>query len=187
MPIVLFLCLSLSSLLSSASASEPAAGGAMSAYEVLKSHGLPMGLLPKGIQDFRVDGEGRFEVRLEAACTARFESQSEVRFNSTVSGTLSYGQIAPLSGVAAQELFLWFPVRGIRVDIPSSGLIYFDVGVIYKRFSLSLFETPPDCIPLSSFSEALGEGSRIARLVSKSQLGELRYNLDQKGARGVVL
>ncbi|KAG1363401.1 hypothetical protein COCNU_11G002280 [Cocos nucifera] len=160
----------------------------MSAYDVLKSHGLPMGLLPKGIKEFQVDEEGRFEVRLEAACTAKFESQSEVRFNSTVSGTLSYGQIAPLSGVAAQELFLWFPVRGIRVDIPSSGLIYFDVGVIYKRFSLSLFETPPDCSPLSSsFSEALGEGSRIARLVSKSQLGELRYKLDQEGARGVVL
>ncbi|XP_010927630.3 uncharacterized protein At5g01610 [Elaeis guineensis] len=187
--IVLFFYFSLCSLLSSVTAASEAAGAAMSAYDVLKSHGLPIGLLPKGIKNFQVDEEGRFEVRLEAACTAKFESQSEVRFNSTVAGTLSYGQIAPLSGVAAQELFLWFPVRGIRVDIPSSGLIYFDVGVIYKRFSLSLFETPPDCIPLStaSFAEPLAEGSRIARLVSKSQLGELRYNLDREGARGVVL
>ena len=45
-------------------------------------------------------------------------------------------------------------------------------GIIYKRFSLSLFETPSDCIPLSSssFSEPLAEGSRIARLISKVRL-----------------
>ncbi|XP_008787737.1 uncharacterized protein LOC103705697 [Phoenix dactylifera] len=169
----LLFCLSISCLLSSAAA--------MSAYEVLKSHGLPMGLLPKGVRDFQVDGDGRFEVRLDAACTAKFESQSEVRFNSTVAGTLSYGQIAALSGVAAQELFLWFPVRGIRVDIPSSGLIYFDVGVIYKRFSLSLFETPLDCIPFSSSS------SSEARLPSKNRSGKLRYTLDQQDAQRPVL
>lgn len=27
----------------------------------------------------------------------------------------------------------------------SSGLIHFDVGVVDKQFSLSLFESPPDC------------------------------------------
>lgn len=31
------------------------------------------------------------------------------------------------------------------MDIPSSGLIYFDVGVVSKQFSLSFFETPHDC------------------------------------------
>lgn len=30
------------------------------------------------------------------------------------------------------------------MDILSSGLIYFDVGVVYKQLSLSLFENPPD-------------------------------------------
>jgi len=46
---------------------------------------------------------------------------------------------------AGQGIFLWFPVKVIRVDIPSTGFIYFDVGVIYKQLSLSLFEDPPDC------------------------------------------
>lgn len=55
------------------------------------------------------------------------------------------GKIGELSGVSQQELFLWFPVRCIRVDDPSSGLIYFDVGVVDKQFSLSLFEDPRDC------------------------------------------
>ncbi|KAK7817634.1 hypothetical protein CFP56_042601, partial [Quercus suber] len=85
---------------------------------------------------------------LDQACNAKFESQ--LHYDRNISGTLSFGQIAGLSGVSAQELFLWFPVKGIRVDIPSSGLIYFDVGVVFKQFSLSLFETPPDCMELTT-------------------------------------
>ncbi|RWW13697.1 hypothetical protein BHE74_00059547 [Ensete ventricosum] len=120
-----------------------ASGG--SAYEVLRSHGLPIGLLPKGVREFYVDGEGRFEARLYAPCTAKFES--EVRYNASIVGTISPGQIAGLSGVAAQDLFLWFPVRAIRLDEQTSGVIHFDVGVVDKRFTLSLFEFPPDCAP----------------------------------------
>lgn len=115
-----------------------------SIYDALRSHGLPMGLLPKGVTDFAMDeATGRFEAHLDQACNAKFEC--ELHYDRNVSGTMSYGQIGALSGVAAQELFLWFPVKGIRVDVPSSGIIYFDVGVVHKQFSLSLFETPPDC------------------------------------------
>ncbi|CAN4105308.1 unnamed protein product [Withania somnifera] len=117
---------------------------ASSIYDVLNSHGLPVGLLPKGITNFSIDPlSGRFEVHLPQSCAAQFEIH--LRYDSTVSGTLNYGQISDISGVAAQELFLWFSVKGIRVDIPSSGLIYFDVGVVSKQFSLSFFETPRDC------------------------------------------
>ncbi|XP_055827863.1 uncharacterized protein LOC129896073 [Solanum dulcamara] len=115
-----------------------------SIYDVLNSHGLPVGLLPKGITNFSIDpASGRFEVHLPQSCAAQFETH--LRYDSTVSGTLNYGQISEISGVAAQELFLWFSVKGIRVDIPSSGLIYFDVGVVSKQFSLSFFEIPRDC------------------------------------------
>ena len=115
-----------------------------SIYEVLHAHGLPKGLLPKGVKDFGIGDDGRFWAHLDRACNAKFES--ELHYDMNVSGTLSYGQIGALSGISAQELFLWFPVKGIRVDIPSSGLIYFDVGVVHKQFSLSLFETPPECM-----------------------------------------
>lgn len=150
-----------------------------SAYEVLRRHGLPSGLLPKGVRDFNLDEEGRFEVHLEEGCTAKFET--EVHYDRNITCKLSYGQIAAISGVFAHELFLWFPVRVIRVDIPSSGLIYFDVGVIYKQFSLSLFETPPDCSPAAPAPslDHLHEGHHIAQIVSKSQSGKLRYDLDQ--------
>ncbi|KAK2648579.1 hypothetical protein Ddye_016068 [Dipteronia dyeriana] len=131
-----------------------------SIYEILRFHGLPMGLLPKGISQFNVDETGRFEVFLDQACNAKFES--ELHYDRNVSGVLSYGQIGALSGITAQELFLWFPVKGIRVDIPSSGLIYFDVGVVFKQFSLSLFETPRDCMAVRSDNDRVREQETVA-------------------------
>ncbi|BAD82442.1 unknown protein [Oryza sativa Japonica Group] len=123
-----------------------AATAAEAAHEVLRAHGLPRGLLPAGIADFRHDeGSGRFEAALGESCTAQFEVG--LRYNATVAGVISYGRIASLSGVSAQDLFLWFPVRGIRVDVPSSGVIYFDVGVVFKHFPLAVFEAPPPCTP----------------------------------------
>ncbi|XP_074565640.1 uncharacterized protein LOC141822113 [Curcuma longa] len=139
-----------------------AATEASSAYEALRSHGLPIGLLPKGVRDFAMDDEGRFEARLDTPCIANFES--EMRYNASVAGTISAGQIAGLTGVAAQDLFLWFPVLAIRLDNQTSGIIHFDVGVVDKRFPLSLFESPPDCSPDSS----------------QSQPGELRYQLEDQ-------
>ncbi|KAK1421840.1 hypothetical protein QVD17_24507 [Tagetes erecta] len=117
-------------------------------YQILRLNGLPMGLLPKGITNFTLDASGRFEVHLDHACNAKFED--ELHYDLNVSGNLTYGQIGGLSGISAQDLFLWFPVKEIRVDIPSSGLIYFDVGVVSKQFSLSSFETPRECLASSN-------------------------------------
>uniref|UniRef100_A0A7N1A050 Uncharacterized protein n=1 Tax=Kalanchoe fedtschenkoi TaxID=63787 RepID=A0A7N1A050_KALFE len=117
---------------------------------ILRSHGLPIGLVPNRITSFTVDpATGRFEIILQRACNAKFENRVHYDFN--VTGLISYGQIADLSGMSAQELFLWFPVKEIRVDVPSSGLIYFDVGgVVFKQFSLSLFDAPPECLDVET-------------------------------------
>ncbi|KAK4750863.1 hypothetical protein SAY87_004345 [Trapa incisa] len=139
---------------SSSSSSSPTYASRLSSlpsssiYDVLKTHGLPMGLLPKGVKEFRFLESGQFEVHLNQACNAKFEN--ELHYDQNISGMISYGQIGALSGISAQDLFLWFPVREIHVDVPSSGIIYFDVGVVSKQFSLSLFETPPDCMAVSS-------------------------------------
>lgn len=155
----------------------PASGTPSSSiYDHLRKQGLPIGLLPKGITDYSLNATtGEFRVLLEQPCHAKFENQVLYDFN--VSGFLSFGRIANLSGVSAQELFLWFPVKGIRVDVPSSGLIYFDVGVVDKQFSLSLFESPPDCTavdpsdpnfnPAAFENESLNLGYRVGR---KSEL-----------------
>ncbi|KAK7243228.1 hypothetical protein RIF29_38019 [Crotalaria pallida] len=144
--LILFLFLfSISIAAASASAS---ASSNLTIYDHLRQQGLPVGLLPKGITRYSLNtATGEFLVSMEQPCDAKFENQ--VHYDSNITGTLGYGSIAGLSGVTAQELFLWFPVKGIRVDVPSSGLIHFDVGVADKQFSLSLFEDPPRCTAVS--------------------------------------
>ncbi|XP_020219275.1 uncharacterized protein LOC109802350 [Cajanus cajan] len=125
-------------------------------YEELQAQGLPVGLLPKGIVKYSLNASsGEFEVWMKEPCNAKFEN--EVHYDSNIKGILGYGRIGELSGVSAQELFLWFPVKGIRVDVPTSGLIHFDVGVADKQFSLSLFEDPPDCSPQVNVGGGKGE------------------------------
>ncbi|XP_004492255.1 uncharacterized protein [Cicer arietinum] len=135
-------------ILSTISFSSSINSNATSIYEVLRDHGLPMGLFPMGVNDFNVSEDGKFWVHLDQACNAKFEN--ELHYDRNVYGSLSYGNINGLTGLEAQDLFLWFPVMSIRVDVPSSGLIYFDVGAAYKQFSLSLFETPPECVAVRS-------------------------------------
>ncbi|XP_061373909.1 uncharacterized protein LOC133316198 [Gastrolobium bilobum] len=165
--IIQFLLLLLLSTSYSASATS-SNSNATTIYEVLRDHGLPMGLFPKGVEEFDVDDDGRFWVHLDQACNAKFEN--ELHYDRNVSGSLSYGKIDALTGLEAQDLFLWFPVMSISVDVPSSGLIYFDVGAAFKQFSLSLFETPPECVAVRS---------EDAHALSQGQSGRLRYQLDQ--------
>lgn len=175
-PNLLFLAFAISLIISTASSSHS------SIYDLLRSHALPIGLLPKGITNFSIDpSTGRFEVHLTQACGAKFETQ--VRYDWNISGTLRYGQIGELSGVTAQELFLWFPVKGIRVDIPSSGIIYFDVGVVFKQFSLSSFDTPRDCSvtgPISPPAQLFSfQGGR--QPIVENQSGKIANEVDPRG------
>lgn len=135
-----------------------------SIYEVLKQHGLPMGLLPKGVTNFTLEEtSGKFEVHLDRSCNSKFEN--ELHYDRNISGILRYGQIDGMTGISAQDLFLWFQVKEIRVDIPSSGLIYFDVGVVSKQLSLSSFETSRDC--LAGQDPDLQSGRHIVDVISK--------------------
>lgn len=153
-------------------------------YDALQMNGLPKGILPNAVKNFTVDQHGNFEVHLDKPCYAKFENQ--VRYDEIVTGNLSYGQIGGLSGIVAQELFLWFPVKGIRVDIPSSGLIYFDVGVVYKQLSLSLFENPPDCKDKGVQAEPeLMEGKIISEMLTKTLSGRFRYESDNAPGKAI--
>ncbi|KAL1211970.1 hypothetical protein V5N11_023943 [Cardamine amara subsp. amara] len=125
-----------------------------SIYEILQANGLPLGIFPKGVKEFNFEGEtGRFSVYLNQSCEAKYET--ELHYDANITGIIGYAQIRDLSGISAQELFLWFPVKGIRVDVPSSGLIYFDVGVVRKQYSLSLFETPRDCVAVNKVQSSM--------------------------------
>ncbi|KAJ8435475.1 hypothetical protein Cgig2_033214 [Carnegiea gigantea] len=115
-------------------------------HDLLRKKGLPAGLLPKEVKSFEYNDEnGLLEVFLDAPCLAKFENR--VLFESVIKANLSYGELMGVEGLTQEELFIWLPVKGITVDDPKSGIILFDVGMVHKQFSLSLFEDPPSCKP----------------------------------------
>ncbi|KAK2644295.1 hypothetical protein Ddye_019490 [Dipteronia dyeriana] len=115
-----------------------------SLIELLKSQGLPGGLFPKNIKSYDYDElTGRLEVHLESPCLTMYEIENRVYFEKVVRANLTYGGLIGLEGLSQEELFLWFPVKGITVNDP--GLILIDIGFAHKQLSLSLFEDPPVC------------------------------------------
>ncbi|XP_068644409.1 uncharacterized protein [Aristolochia californica] len=116
-----------------------------SIHDVLRSRGLPPGIIPKAVKSYTLDDNGLLEVILEGPCLTKYDTRAY--FESVIRGNLSYGQLTDLVGLTQEELFLWLPVKDIIVDDPSSGLILFDIVVAHKQLSLSLFEDPPECRP----------------------------------------
>lgn len=114
-----------------------------SLHEVLHTHGLPAGLFPQNVKSYNLDQTGQLEVHLDSPCLAQYETR--VFFDSVVRANLSFGQLKVLEGMSSEELFLWLPVKDIIVTDPSSGLIVIDIGLAFKRLSLSRFEIPPIC------------------------------------------
>ncbi|KAH9626943.1 hypothetical protein KSS87_003894 [Heliosperma pusillum] len=121
----------------------------VSIYDALASHGLPIGLLPKGVKAFTLQEDGRFEAHLDQVCRSKLDNQFE--YKKDISGRLTYGRVGNLTGMESLELFVWVSVNGIRVDIPNSGRIHFDLEKgVHKELSVSLFETPADCVAVSN-------------------------------------
>ncbi|XP_010324339.1 uncharacterized protein [Solanum lycopersicum] len=121
------------------------ATSSMSIHDLLKSKGLPAGLLPKEVKSYNLSDSGFLQVFLDGPCLAKFDTMA--LYDSVVRANLTYGSLGAVEGFSQQELFVWLPVKGIVVDNPSSGLILFDIGLAHKQLSLSLFEDPPNCKP----------------------------------------
>ncbi|XP_027355767.1 uncharacterized protein LOC113865434 [Abrus precatorius] len=116
-----------------------------SIHDLLRSKGLPAGLLPEEVKSYTFSENGHLEVFLDAPCLTKYENR--VLFEQVVTANLTYGSLIGVEGLQQEELFVWLPVKDIIVNDPSSGLILFDIGVAHKQLSLSLFEDPPHCKP----------------------------------------
>lgn len=112
-------------------------------FEILPEFGLPSGLLPDCVTDYSLSDDGRFVVHLENTCYVEFDYL--VYYEKTITGKLSYGSITDLKGIQVQRLFLWFNVDEIKVDLPPSNNIYFQVGIINKKLDVSQFKTVHSC------------------------------------------
>ncbi|KAG6577450.1 hypothetical protein SDJN03_25024, partial [Cucurbita argyrosperma subsp. sororia] len=117
-------------------------------HDLLRSKGLPAGLVPREVKSYSLSESGLLEVFLDGPCLTKFENR--VLYESVVKANLSYGSLIGVQGLTQEELFVWLPVKDIIVDDPKSGLILFDIGLAHKQLSLSLFEDPPTCNPQST-------------------------------------
>ncbi|CAN1222157.1 hypothetical protein LINGRAPRIM_LOCUS502 [Linum grandiflorum] len=121
-----------------------ATSSSSSLQKLLHNQGLPGGVFPDNVNSFDLDPTtGLLEVQLDGPCLAKFENR--VFFDSVVRANLSFGGLIGLEGLAQEELFLWFPVKGIFVRDPDSGVILMDLGLAHKQLPVSLFEDPPSC------------------------------------------
>nr|CAD1819206.1 unnamed protein product [Ananas comosus var. bracteatus] len=135
-----------------------------SIHDVLRAHGLPGGLLPKGVASFSLDADtGLLDVELSQPCYAKYDGVDLAYFDRAVRGNLSFGALRGVEGLSQEELFVWLPVKGILVSDPSSGVILFDIGLAHKRLSRSVFEDPPECQPNSTAAQIAGDGEDAIR------------------------
>ncbi|KAK7359262.1 hypothetical protein VNO77_01215 [Canavalia gladiata] len=114
-----------------------------SVYELLPKYGLPSGLLPNTVTDYTLGEDGRFVVVLDKPCYVQFDYL--VYYDTKISGKLNYGSITNLKGIQVQRFFLWLNVDEIRVDLPPSNNIYFQVGIINKKLNVDQFKTVRSC------------------------------------------
>lgn len=143
-------------------------------HQLLKDHGLPGGLLPRGVQSYTLnESSGLLEARLSAPCYAKYDNGDLAFFDTMVRGNLSKGALRGVEGLAQEELFVWLPVKGILVAGEQPGVIVFDIGYAHKSLSRSLFEDPPECKP----SAAGGMSAAAAAARWKDRQGEILARL----------
>ncbi|PKA52547.1 hypothetical protein AXF42_Ash001527 [Apostasia shenzhenica] len=122
--------------------SSPPANGT-TVYEVLPKFGLPPGLLPNTVTSYTLAKNGAFEVDLAGPCYVDFEYL--VYYEAKITGFIRYGEIGDLKGIQVRRFLLWFDVDTIKVDLPPTDYIYFDVGWITKKLKVKQFQTIHYC------------------------------------------
>lgn len=123
--------------------SSPPPSEAPTVFDILPKFGLPSGLLPDSVQNYSLSDDGRFVVVLENPCYIEFDYL--VYYEKTITGKLSYGSITNLKGIQVKRFFIWFDVDEIRVDLPPSDSIYFQVGFINKKLDVGQFKVVRSC------------------------------------------
>ncbi|XP_042480223.1 uncharacterized protein LOC122061104 [Macadamia integrifolia] len=128
---------------SSLAISSVSASNGMTVYEILTQYGLPSGLLPDSVKNFSHTDDGSFVVELEKPCYVQFGNL--ISYAQKITGTIKYGSITKLDGIKVKRFLLWLDVDEIRVDLPPSDFIYFQVGFINKKLDAGQFKTVRSC------------------------------------------
>ncbi|XP_024980939.1 uncharacterized protein LOC112517798 [Cynara cardunculus var. scolymus] len=117
--------------------------GKPSAYDVLKSYNLPVGILPQNVSGYNVDPtSGQFSVYIGDNCDFKID-QYEIQYNPTIKGVIHQNQIENLDGVRVQIALLWIDVKKVSRN---NDQLEFQIGdFVTKDFPIGEFNKSPRC------------------------------------------
>ncbi|KAK2999746.1 hypothetical protein RJ639_024676 [Escallonia herrerae] len=141
---------------------------ATTVYDILPEFGLPTGLLPDSVTSYTLSSDGAFTVTLPKPCYIQFDYL--VYYETKITGKLKMGSITDLSGIQVQRFLFWFDVDEIRVDLPPSDSIYFQVGLINKKLDVGQFNTVHSCRASVACGQALKRSLQLPTPVEEIEM-----------------
>ncbi|KAG8370636.1 hypothetical protein BUALT_Bualt13G0003900 [Buddleja alternifolia] len=137
--LLLITALALAAVLSAVPA---ATGDSPTVYEVLESYGFPVGVLPKGVTSYELNTTtGEFTVHLNKTCSFTIQGY-DLRYKTTISGTISKNKITNLKGIQVKVLLFWLNI--VEVDMDGDEL-ELSVGIVSASFPVDNFYESPQC------------------------------------------
>ncbi|KAJ3676133.1 hypothetical protein LUZ60_003545 [Juncus effusus] len=115
----------------------------LTAYEALQTYDFPVGILPKGALGYELDrSTGAFKAYLNGTCSFTIENSYQLKYKSTITGTISKDKLKNLTGVSVKILFLWLNIVEVTRD---GDELYFSVGIASASFEIDNFYESPQC------------------------------------------
>lgn len=113
-----------------------------SVYQLLQQYNFPVGLLPVGITRYELDtNTGKFKVYLDDTCEF-YVQDYKLKYNTTISGTISNNDLKDLSGISVQVLLFWLNISEVSRD---GDELEFSVGIVSADFHVDNFQESPQC------------------------------------------
>lgn len=113
------------------------------AYVMLQRFGFPVGILPQGVQGYKLGDDGSsFEVYLAGDCEFRAAKKYVLHYSSRVAGQIAAGSITSLEGVKVKEAFAWFRISEVDVD---GDQIKLHVGLYTATVAADQLAVSPQC------------------------------------------
>lgn len=129
-------------LVLAAAAAAAVAAARPTVYEAIGLYGFPQGLIPKGVKSYKLDvATGKFSVYLDKTCSFTIQGY-DLKYKTTISGTISQNRIKSLTGIQVKILFLWVNIVEVTKDGDDLEL---SVGIASAGFPAEGFEESPQC------------------------------------------
>ncbi|KAL3649125.1 hypothetical protein CASFOL_005528 [Castilleja foliolosa] len=120
----------------------PVTADSPTVYEVLLSYDFPAGLLPQGVISYELDySTGKFSVYLNKSCSFTIQGY-DLKYKSTITGTISKDKIKNLKGIQVKILFFWVNIVEVTKDDDD---LEFSVGIASASFEVDNFYESPKC------------------------------------------